>query len=55
MSTQEAKDSQQEIPFCRWAVTIHDSGCDYRSPEFATYVEMRQWESDWYARNRASG
>lgn len=34
-----------------WQVTIHDSGRDFTSPEFSTYAEMRQWESDWYEGN----
>ena len=37
-----------------WQVTIHFMGRDFRSPEFDTHAEMRQWESDWYDRNRAS-
>ena len=35
-----------------WQVTIHFMGRDFRSPEFDTHAEMRQWESDWYDRNR---
>ena len=34
-----------------WQCTIHFMGRDFRSPEFATHAEMRQWESDWYDRN----
>jgi hypothetical protein len=36
-----------------WQVTIHYIGRDFKSPEFKSHDEMRQWESDWYDRNRA--
>ena len=34
-----------------WQCTIHYMGRDFRSPEFTTHAEMRQWESDFYERN----
>ena len=43
---------QEDIPFCRWQVRIHDSGRDYCSPQFDTYREMREWEASWYRRNK---
>jgi len=43
--------TEQDAPFCRWQVRIHDSGRDFCSPPFDTYAEMRQWESDWHKRN----
>ena len=36
-----------------WQCTIHYLGRDFKSPEFKTHAEMRQWESDWYDRNQA--
>lgn len=51
MSTQLEHSTTDDLPFCRWRVTIHDSGRDITSPEFATYLEMREWEDDWYHRN----
>ena len=35
-----------------WQVTIHYMGRDFRSPEFPTHAEMREWESDFFERNR---
>ena len=48
---QSTTTEQEHIPFCRWQVRIHDSGRDICSPQFDTFSEMRQWESDWYERN----
>ena len=42
---------QEDIPFCRWQVRLHDSGRDITSPQFDTYAEMREWEANWYRRN----
>ena len=52
MSDLTADEQHSDLPYCRWQVRIHDSGMDFTSPEFDTYAEMRQWESDCYERNR---
>ena len=35
-----------------WQVTIRDRGRSNTSPEVSEDSEMKQWESDWYERNR---
>ena len=42
---------QEDVPFCKWQVRLHDCGRDITSPEFSTYAEMREWEAGWYERN----